>query len=224
MKLPYPLTRFTHALSVVACGVLLTTAQAWGFEERHGKMDWEESLNLTEEQEKKIDEIEDRYRSSFRELKASEKGPQGADEKRQALYLQMREEMRGVLTEEQQALAEEQIQKRRDDRRDRHLDRLAQDLELSDEQKATLKAELSKHEPADWPVDKEQRDADRLNFEKTLDSVLTDEQRATWADLREKNRDKWRHHGDERLDHERHGKDRPGKGRPDQESSDRDEE
>ena len=226
MKLPYPLTRFTHALSVVACGVLLTTAQAWGFDERHGKMDWEESLNLTEEQEKKIDEIEDRYRNSFRELKSSEKGPKGADDKRQALYLQMREEMRGVLTEEQQALAEEQVKKRLDDRRDRHLDRLAQDLELTDAQKTALKTELGKREPADWPVDKEQRDADRQYFEQTLDGVLTDEQRTKWAELREKNKDKWCHHGDDRLEHDRPGKDRPGKGRPDKEpqTSDSDEE
>ena len=96
MKLPASLSRFSHVLGAVACGVLMTTAQAWGFDDRQGRMDWEGSLNLTEEQEKQIDDIEDRYRKSFRELRASEKESRGDVDERQALYLQMREEMRKV--------------------------------------------------------------------------------------------------------------------------------
>lgn len=207
MKLPASLSRFSHVLGAVACGVLMTTAQAWGFDDRQGRMDWEGSLNLTEEQEKQIDDIEDRYRKSFRELRASEKESRGDVDERQALYLQMREEMRNVLTEEQQALAEEQISERKKDRHERELHRLAKALKLTDEQKATIATRLSKHEPSDWPVDKEQRDADREYFDECIADVLTEEQQAKWNKLREKNRDKWRNHKEERYEEGRGGRD-----------------
>lgn len=202
MKLPFPFSRLSHTLSAVAVGVLMTTAQAWGFEERHGKMDWEGTLNLTEEQEEQIDEIEDRYRKSFRELKASEMEKSESKDKRQALYLQMREEMRNVLTADQQKVAAEQVNKRHEERRSRHLDRLSEDLGLSDEQRKELEERLSQRSAAPWPVDKEQRDADRKHFDKSLNAILTDEQKAQWQEMREKHREKWQKHKGE--DHHGH--------------------
>ena len=67
MRLPGVISHFQRSLSLVACGVLMTTAQAWGLDERQQKTNWEDSLQLPEEQQKQIDAIEDRYRDSFKE-------------------------------------------------------------------------------------------------------------------------------------------------------------
>lgn len=199
MRLPSVISHFQRSLSLVACGVLMTTAQAWGFDEGHQKTNWEESLQLTEEQQNQIDAIEDRYRDSFKELRPSEAARRERGEKRQELYVKMREEIRGVLTDEQQALAEEQVRKREGNSRDDHLDKLSRDLSLSEDQRAQLDEKLSQCKKEEWPVDKAQRDADRGYFEKTVGSVLTDEQKEQWQELREKHRDKWSQHGMDKL-------------------------
>jgi len=202
MKLPAALSRFQRSLSVVACGLLVTTAQAWGFEERQHKMDWESSLNLSEEQQEKIDAIEDKYRSQFRELKPSEAAEKGRSDKRQDLYLQMREEIHAVLTTEQQAVAEEQVRRREKAGREEHLDRLARDLDLSAEQREQLEEKLSTCKKEAWPVSVEERDSDRKEFNEALVSVLTDEQKEKWQALRERHRAKWSNHDMKRLPHD----------------------
>ncbi|MEQ3763843.1 MAG: Spy/CpxP family protein refolding chaperone [Alcanivorax sp.] len=199
MRLPGVISHFQRSLSLVACGVLMTTAQAWGFDERQQKTNWEDSLQLTEEQQKQIDAIEDRYRDSFKELKPSEAAMKDRREKRETLYVQMREEIRGVLSDEQQALAEEQVRRRESNSREDHLDKLARELSLSEDQRAQLDEKLSQCKKEEWPVDKAQRDADRGYFEKTVTSVLTDEQKEQWKALREKRRDKWSQHGMDKL-------------------------
>lgn len=199
MKLPSVISKFQRSLSLVACGVLVTTAQAWGFDERQKPTDWEASLQLTEEQQKQIDAIEDRYRDSFKELKPSEAAGKERREKRQELYVQMREEIRSVLSEDQQVLAEEQVRKREKHSREDHIDRLSRDLDLTEAQRTLLDEKLSLCKKEDWPVDKAQRDDDRHYFNETVNSVLTDEQKTKWAKLREKHRDKWNHHGMDKL-------------------------
>lgn len=206
MRLPGVISHFQRSLSLVACGVLMTTAQAWGVDERHQKMNWEDSLQLTEEQQKKIDAIEDRYRDSFKELKPSEAARAERSNKRQELYVQMREEIRSVLSDEQQALAEEQVRKREKNSREDHIDKLSRELSLSSEQRALLDEKLSQCKKEDWPVDKAQRDADRNHFETTVKSVLTEEQKEQWKILREKRRDKWSHHSMDKLAPDEHRK------------------
>ncbi|MEC8443266.1 MAG: Spy/CpxP family protein refolding chaperone [Pseudomonadota bacterium] len=192
MKLPASIARFQRSLGAVAVGVLLTTAQAWAVDDRK-KIDWESSLNLTEEQQTQIDAIEDKYRDRFRELKASEAAPERRGERRD-LHLKMRDEIRAVLTDEQQALAEEQVRRREKDGREDHLDRLTRDLSLTDDQRAQLEEKMSQCKKEEWPVSKAERERDRKEFNRTLMSVLTDEQKATWKSLRKKQEDKWRHH------------------------------
>lgn len=206
MRLPGVISHFQRSLSLVACGVLMTTAQAWGVEERHQKINWEDSLQLTEEQQKKIDDIEDRYRDSFKELKPSEAARAERRDKRQELYVQMREEIRSVLSDEQQALAEEQVRKREKNSREDHIDKLSRELSLTSEQRALLDEKLSQCKKEDWPVDKAQRDADRNHFETTVKSVLTEEQKEQWKILREKRRDKWSHHSMDKLAPDEHRK------------------
>jgi len=205
MKMPLSIARFQRSLSLVACGVLMTTAQAWGFDERAKKMDWESSLNLSEEQQQKIDAIEDRYRDRFREVRPSEAADEGRRTARQDLYIQMREEIRSVLTDEQQAIAEEQVRKRESEGREQHLDRLARKLDLSAEQRAALEEKLSTCKEEEWPVSMRTREQDRKDFEVAVKSVLTDEQKERWREMRRKEREKWRHHDMERLKSEGKG-------------------
>ena len=147
---------------------------------------------------KLIDEIEQRYRSLLRE-KRSEK--LSREEMRQLFvesHEKMREEIRAVLTPEQQEIAEQQVKKQKEKRMARHLKRLAKDLDLTKEQRSQLKVAL-KESKERWPMDKQQRDAERQQFQKTLESILTEEQLAKWEEIRQQSKEKWRNHGEDRL-------------------------
>ncbi|HCG80428.1 MULTISPECIES: hypothetical protein [Thalassolituus] len=207
MKMPTPIARFQRSLSLVACGVLMTTAQAWGFDDRQKKVDWESSLNLSDEQQEQIDAIEDKYRDRFREMKPSEAAGKERREQRQDLYVQMREEIRSVLTDEQQAIAEEQVRKREKEGREEHLERLSRKLDLTSEQKSELEEKLSSCSEEEWPVSMKMREKDRRDFEKAVKSVLTDEQKKKWRKMQREERDKWRHHDMDRLKDKRGEKD-----------------
>ena len=207
MKVPTPIARFQRSLSLVACGVLITTAQAWGFDDRQKKIDWESSLNLSDEQQEQIDAIEDKYRDRFREMKPSEAAGKERREQRQDLYVQMREEIRSVLTDEQQAIAEEQVRKRENEGREEHIERLSRKLDLTAEQKAELDEKLSSCSEEEWPVSMKMREKDRRDFEKTVKSVLTEEQKKKWRKMQREERDKWRHHDMDRLKEKRGEKD-----------------
>ena len=218
MKIPTTLARFQRSLSLVACGVLVTTAQAWGVDDRQKKVDWESSLNLSDEQQEQIDAIEDKYKDKFREVKPSEAAGKDRRETRQELYVQMREEIRAVLTVDQQALAEEQVRQREKEGRQERLDRLSRKLDLSEEQRTTLEEKLASCEEEEWPVSMKKRDEDRQHFEKAVKSVLTDDQKKEWRKLQRKERDRWRHHDMDKYDEKgRKGEKRGGRGDDDEE-------
>ena len=109
----------------------LSSLNSFAGDHKGFKEDMEQMLNLTEEQKGQIDEIEQRYRSLLRE-KRSEK--LSREEMRQLFvesHEKMREEIRAVLTPEQQEIAEQQVKKQKEKRMARHLKRLAKDLDLT---------------------------------------------------------------------------------------------
>ena len=176
----------------------LSSLNSFAGDHKGFKEDMEQMLNLTEEQKGQIDEIEQRYRSLLRE-KRSEK--LSREEMRQLFvesHEKMREEIRAVLTPEQQEIAEQQVKKQKEKRMARHLKRLAKDLDLTKEQRSQLKVAL-KESKERWPMDKQQRDAERQQFQKTLESILTEEQLAKWEEIRQQSKEKWRNHGEDRL-------------------------
>jgi len=179
-------THTTRTLSLFACSVLLTTTQAWGFEGKHREMDWQESLNLTDEQEQRIDDIEDRYRDKFSELRASEKKCSETRDERRQLQQTMHDEMNAILTSEQKKQAQAQIQERHARMQARRLDRLSRDLELSDEQRQKLASQMASNPLPEWPGDKVQHDTRRAKFNEQLAAILTDEQKARWQAQKKK--------------------------------------
>lgn len=193
------MTRTTRTLSLFACSVLLTTTQAWGFEGKHREMDWQESLNLTDEQEERIDDIEDRYRNKFSELRTSEEKRSEIRDERRQLQQAMHDEMNAVLTPEQKEQAQAQIKERHARMQASLLDRLSRDLNLSDTQRQQLAAKMASNPAPEWPGDKAQHDAQRALFNEQITAVLTDEQKVQWQVQKEKQEKKWRHHDEERF-------------------------
>ena len=178
--------------AAVICITTLAATSVQADEERYRKMNWEESLQLTEEQQQDIRRIENAFRKQIHDMDASDV------EARKNEFDRMREEIRAVLTEEQRELAHKQMEDQQKKLQLRNLGLLARALDLEPEQKRELKQTILAQQ-ANWPMDKEQWDNFREAFDQKLHQVLTEEQLSDLEAMRERQRAKWQHHTMEML-------------------------
>lgn len=186
--------RMTSVLSTAACALVLTTAQAWAFDGKHREIDWEDELNLTDAQEEKIDAIEDSYHDKLRELRSEDIKPSEMRSKADKLMHDMRDEVHNVLSKDQQKKAQELMREQHAKMQRKMARQLGRDLKLSDKQKDQLQEKVAKlKDDYQWPLDKDQRDASMKAFDAAVASVLTDEQKAKWTDMKERQARNWHH-------------------------------
>lgn len=186
----FRLLKLFPAAVVCMSSLLILSAQA--DDERYRKMNWEESLQLSEEQQQNIRRIEDEFRRQIQQM--DEASPQ----QRKDEFERMREEIRSVLTQEQRELARKQMEDQQRKLQLRNLSLLARALDLEPAQKQELKETILAQQ-ATWPMDKEQWDNFREAYDKRLHEVLTQEQMTQLEDMRERQRQKWQHHTMEML-------------------------
>ena len=200
--------RFLTWIGAVSCALLLT-AQANAFGGKHREIDWDDELNLTEAQEDRIDDIEDRYHDQMRELRRAGGDRADKQDKFEQLQRAMRDEIHAVLTVEQREEARALMREQHSRMRQKYARHLARELDLSDEQQSQLVSTV-KALPDDyqWPMDKAQRDAARDQFDAAVESVLTEEQSQQWQKMKERQQSRWHHPGE------------PGWGAPDDDDDD----
>lgn len=178
--------------AAVICISTLVAASAHADDERYRKMNWEDSLRLSDQQQKDIRRIEDAFRQQIQAMdRANVK-------ERKNEFDRMREEIRSVLTEEQREMARAQMEKQQRKLQLRNLGLLARALDLEPEQKKALK-ETILAQRASWPMDKEQWDDFREAYDQRLHEVLTAEQMQQLEAMRERQRAKWQHHTMDQL-------------------------
>lgn len=186
----YRLLKLFPAAVICMSSFAATSVQA--DDDRYSKMNWEESLQLTEEQQQNIRRIENDFRRHIQEM------DKASAEQRKDEFERMREEIRSVLTEEQRELARKQMEDQQKKLQLRNLSLLARALDLEPAQKQDLKQTILAQQ-ANWPMDKEQWDNFREAYDKRLHEVLTDEQMNQLEQMRERQRQKWQHHTMEML-------------------------
>ena len=192
--------------SVALIGGLLISVQVLAFEGKHREIDWSEELQLSDEQQQKIEEIEQRYRDERKEMREDNRDADNARgaafcEKMQAEYgkqlEQMRAEIHAVLTAEQKERATAVIREQHLQMQLRHARDVAHRLEMNKDQKEKLLNDvLALKDDYQWPLDLAQHEAAREHFDAVLRQHLTDEQVRKWELMREKQMRKWHHHED----------------------------
>ncbi|UTW48103.1 Spy/CpxP family protein refolding chaperone [Bacterioplanoides sp. SCSIO 12839] len=193
---------FLQPLASLAAGTLLS-AQALAFDGSQRAIDWEDELDLTEQQEDQIDAIEDKYHKQFRELRKSHKTDtinsrnHGKPQQAQHLMKQMREEIQQVLTKEQRAEARKLVSERRREAMEKRLRKMAKKLDMTDEQKSQLKQTLNEQsQQYHWPMDHAQRQQARAHFDEAMQDILTGEQQQEWQAMKSGFKKRWHHEGD----------------------------
>lgn len=180
-------------LAALACGALIS-AQALAFGGGHRGFDWEEELNLTEQQEDQIDAIEDRYQDQFHAMRQGNGQRQERHQQAHSLIKQMREEIQQVLSKEQRAAARKLVAERRQHAMKKRLRKVARKLDMTDEQKTQLQQAVSaESNNYQWPMDQEQRQQARANFDLAMQNILTGEQQQEWQTMKAKFKKRWRH-------------------------------
>ena len=146
-----------------SAAVLLASAQVWAFDGKYREIDWNEQLQLSDEQSRQIQSIEEKYHEQMHELLPHDKkAGKPRDDTRsevQALMTGMRQEMRAVLTDSQRQKAHQLMLEQHSKMRIRMARRLALELEMPIEQEHELLQKVSAmDDDYDWPMDKKQLD------------------------------------------------------------------
>jgi len=180
-------------LATLAVGALIS-AQAMAFGGHQRGIDWEDELNLSEQQEEQIEAIEDRYHDQFHELRKSNSQRQERHQQKVSLMKKMREEIQQVLTKEQRATARNLVAERRQKAMEKRLKKLARKLDMTEEQKTqleqTITAEKANYQ---WPMDHQQRQQARVKFDNAMSNILTSEQQQEWQAMKAKFKKRWSH-------------------------------
>jgi Spy/CpxP family protein refolding chaperone len=184
---------FIQPLATFAVGALISV-QAMAFGSHQRGIDWEEELDLTEQQEDQIEAIEDRYQGQFHEMK---KGKGQRHERHQhaaTIMKQMRQEIQQVLTKEQRAQARKLMTERRHQAMEKRLKKLARKLDMTEEQKSQLQQTLkTQRQQYQWPMDQEQRQQARVTFDTAMAGILTSDQQQQWQAMKAKSKKRWHH-------------------------------
>lgn len=162
------------------------------------KSDMEDSLKLSESQKQQINAIEQRFRQAMNEKKAAGASREEMKALMKKKLQSMRDEVASVLTDAQKSLAQKQVREQNQKRIKRYLSQLAQQLELSDQQKAQVRQTLNSIKGS-WPMDKSQMDAERQRFNRSLEGILNKDQLQTWQEIKDKTKNKWKNHTEESL-------------------------
>lgn len=184
---------------MVLLSAVLLSAQTIAFEGKHREIDWTEELQLSAEQQRQIDAIEQRYREQRQGWRNGQHEQSGTDcerlqaERRQH-YENMRADIQQVLTAEQKDRAATLMRDQHRQMQLRHARDVAYRLDLSHAQKEQLVEQVSVlKDDYEWPLDLAQHDAARVQLDAVIRAVLTDAQAAKWDRLREKQMRKWHH-------------------------------
>lgn len=170
---------FMQSLAAFACTAVIS-AHAVAAGDKRG-IDWEEQLNLSEQQEEKIEAIESRYHTQLKALKKER------HEQASALRHSMRNEIQQVLTKEQRQKARQLLSERRQHSTNKRLKRLSKKLDLSNEQKKQIRQKVREHQSqTQWPMDHQQRQQARLHFDQVMGEVLNDQQQQQWQAIKAK--------------------------------------
>ncbi|WP_420588414.1 hypothetical protein [Bacterioplanoides sp.] len=195
---------FIQPLATFAVGALISV-QAMAFGGHQRGIDWEEELDLTEQQEEQIEAIEDRYQDQFHEMRKDKGQRHERHQQAAALMKQMRQEIQQVLTKEQRAQARNLMTERRHKAMEKRLKKLARKLDMTDEQKSQLKQTLTaQKQQYQWPMDQEQRQQARATFDSAMAGILTSEQQQQWQAMKAKFKKRWHHDKHHRYDEEYH--------------------
>lgn len=188
-------------LAMLAVSALIS-AQAVAYGSHQRGIDWEEELDLTEQQEEQIEAIEDRYQNQLRSLRKHHGQRHEQQPKSAILVKQMRKEIQQVLTKEQRALARQLITERRQKAMAKRIKKLARKLDMTDKQKqqleVALRTEKSKYQ---WPMDQEQRQQARERFDSAMVNILTKEQQQQWQAMKTKSKQRWHHNNPDNGQH-----------------------
>ncbi|MBX2964888.1 MAG: hypothetical protein KF845_01995 [Cyclobacteriaceae bacterium] len=161
-------------------------------------------LSLDDNQDEAIREINKKYATRHVELRKD--STQTREEKRaesQSLMKERKDEIKAVLTPEQNAKWEEhktqRLEKRKEHRKkgvDKHRERVKTDLSLSDEQAAKMQEagkafrEKSRELKKDGKGEKEEFKKLKTEYDTTVKSILTDEQYQKWREMKNEKRKK----------------------------------
>ncbi|ASP38136.1 hypothetical protein CHH28_05305 [Bacterioplanes sanyensis] len=153
--------------AVFAASMAVATPAALAFQGQHREMDWATTLNMTAWQQTQLERIESQYHGVNRETRAE-------------LYQQMRD----LLTAEQRQRADQLLQQRYQAVAEQRVQHLSDRLALSPQQIERLRnAQLAS---VSWPPTLAQRSEQRRLLEQQLAELLSDEQRAQWQQLQQR--------------------------------------
>lgn len=183
------LKRWTF-LMCLSCGAMIT--QSALADEKSPDTDWGKAINITEAQQQRIDDIEARYREQKRQNKDSCKQRRGHEQREQMRA--MRAEIQQVLTPEQREQARYIMSEQHRKVQGKQARELAHILKMTKEQKKQwLNKVKSLRDEYQWPLDMDQHEQSRAQFEATLKALLTPEQTLIWQEMKQKHQHKWQH-------------------------------
>ena len=167
-------------------------AFAFGGGHHRGHFDWDR-LDLTDEQEQKIEQIRDSFHDQFRTLRKAD--GERANKKQSVIELrqQMMADIQTVLTPEQQQQARGLMLSKVEKRMNKRLKKLSWKLDLNDEQENSLKEHLSvkvaalknRIEQGELPALKD-RGAFLQEMDEQMQQILTAEQLQEWDELKQR--------------------------------------
>lgn len=180
--------------------LLSTLLLAWpvlAFEGKHREIDWNEALQLSEQQQQQIEAIEQRYREQRRDR--SEAGCDAVSRLREQhqRQQQLREDIQQVLTPAQVEVAQRMMREQHRRMQASNARELSHRLEMTAGQKQRFMADVEAlQDHYQWPLDIGQLEQARERFEQVLQQHLTAPQRERWQRLQDSGRHKW-HRPDE---------------------------
>lgn len=201
-------------IATLIVGLSISTAAfAFGGGQHRANFDWDE-LDLNDSQEDRIDDIKDSFHDKFKELKKAE--GKRADKRDQFIELRkdMMADIKAVLTPEQQQEAQDLMLAKAERKMNKRLRKLSRKLDLTEEQKSSLKAHMQTqlaavNPPLDGgqPPERDHRKKLTEEFDQKMQNILSNEQLVKWDAMKEKRMKRMaKHDVDEkhRPDHSSH--------------------
>lgn len=172
---------------LAAVAGLMIAAASTAFDGPQRVVDWADKLQLSAEQEKRIDDIQAGYQRRFEELRETNSPAWGKpqddsvwlQERQQVRDMgrQMRADMQAVLTTEQRQKAVQLVRAFHVKMTTNLIQRMTRTLKLTEDQKQQFAdGVLRITSDHDWPVDHEQHETARIRMETLMAEVLTPEQ------------------------------------------------
>lgn len=203
---PWPLS---YCLRQLAALLLLLTAsmQAWAFQGPHRVIDWMERLDLSDEQEIKLERIDAKYLSQFQVIRSELRPGWGepadperalaARKKLKSLAEQIRHQKRQILSAQQLDEADKLVRKFHRKMVKKYIGKLTGGVDISSEQNARIDAGIRDLAGEfDWPLIHQQADMARVAAERLLGTVLNEGQLKSIKEEQARLMNRWARHSD----------------------------